>query len=526
MPLLPGARFGDFDVVRELGAGAMGTVYLVEDPRIERRVAIKTVRLRGDGTDDAAALRGRLAREAKAAGRLVHPHIVTLFEAGECEGLLYLAFEYIEGQDLATRMRQPPALSVAEVLRIAREAASGLAAAHRRGIVHRDIKPSNLLLNEEGVVKVADFGIAKLVAGQDADLTESGLLVGTPSYLSPEQIRGEPLDGRSDLFSLGVVIYHLLTHVRPFEGDTTSALVYQVLEHHPPLVSERRPDAPPRLAAAVAKLLAKDANDRFQSADALVDELTAIEREHVAEPARPDAESPMPAEAQLEPTIAATVVGHTPKPSATSRPDPHAGAAHTSAAPARRDSPIAALAIVIALLAAAGLAGLGFWWVGGADTNATARSAPDGSPGTVATAASPTPAPGQPDTPADRQVATPLDRADATPPVRPPPEPPAETPAATPPDAADARPPSRVVGRAVSFTVTPAGAAQVAVVKVDGLVRGPAARSVITLLPGRHQIEIVAAGYEPNVLLVESQAGVVETEPLPVAMRPSATSVR
>ena len=193
-----GRTVGRYRIVDFLGAGAMGEVYLAEDPQIERRLAIKTVRLAGrpQEVDDR---KKRLLREARAAGRMLHPNVVMLFDAGEDQGVLFLAFEFVEGTDLAGRLEKGPALSLREVLRIVRQTADALDYAHRMGIVHRDIKPSNILLDTAGRVKVADFGIAK-VAGQSTELTVSGSVMGSPQYLSPEQIRGEELDGRSDIF--------------------------------------------------------------------------------------------------------------------------------------------------------------------------------------------------------------------------------------------------------------------------------------------------------------------------------------
>ena len=194
----------------------MGEVYLAEDPQIDRQLAIKTVRLAGR-PQEVEDRKKRLLREARAAGRLLHPNVVTLFDAGEAEGLLFLAFEFVEGTDLAGRLDSGAALSLREVLRIVRQAAEALDYAHGQGIVHRDIKPSNILLDRAGRVKVADFGIAKM-AGQNTELTVAGSVMGSPQYLSPEQIRGEELDGRSDIFSLGVLLYEILSGKRPFDG--------------------------------------------------------------------------------------------------------------------------------------------------------------------------------------------------------------------------------------------------------------------------------------------------------------------
>ncbi len=271
-----GQRVGRYRIVRFLGAGAMGEVYLAEDPHIERRLAIKTVRLTGGRPQDIEDRSRRLLREARAAGRLLHPNVVTLFDAGEEDGLLYLAFEFVEGSDLASRLDSGAPPTLREVLRIVRQVAEALDYAHRQGIVHRDIKPSNILLDAAGHVKVADFGIAK-VAGQNTELTMAGSVMGSPQYLSPEQIRGDELDGRSDVFSLGVVLYELLSGRRPFDGETITTLVYQIL-HKDPAIGELRA-VPLRLDQLLHHMLAKDRDDRLATAGLVAEELAAIERE-------------------------------------------------------------------------------------------------------------------------------------------------------------------------------------------------------------------------------------------------------
>jgi serine/threonine protein kinase len=270
-----GHAVGRYRIVKFLGAGAMGEVYLAEDPQIDRRLAIKTVRLTGRPQEIEERKR-RLLREARAAGRLLHPNVVTLFDAGEAEGLLYLAFELVEGTDLAARLEDGDRLSLRQVLRVVRQAADALDYAHSHEIVHRDIKPSNILLDRAGRVKLADFGIARM-AGQSTELTMAGSVMGSPQYLSPEQIRGEELDGRSDLFSLGVVLYELLSGKRPFEGDTITTLVYQILHKEPPPVSELRA-VPPRLEELLRRMLAKDRDERPTAGEA-ARELAAIEAE-------------------------------------------------------------------------------------------------------------------------------------------------------------------------------------------------------------------------------------------------------
>jgi serine/threonine protein kinase len=271
-----GHLVGRYRILSFLGAGAMGEVYLAEDPQIDRRLAIKTVRLVGR-PQEIEDRKKRLLREARAAGRLLHPNVVTLFDAGEAEGLLYLAFEYVEGTDLAHRLEKGARLSLREALRAVRQAAEALDYAHSQGIVHRDIKPSNILLDRAGRVKVADFGIAKM-AGQSTELTMAGSVMGSPQYLSPEQIRGEDLDGRSDIFSLGVVLYEILSGRRPFEGDTITTLVYQILHKEPPPVSKLRA-VPPRVEELLRGMLAKGLDERTASAGVVAGELAAIESE-------------------------------------------------------------------------------------------------------------------------------------------------------------------------------------------------------------------------------------------------------
>lgn len=274
--LAGGHHVGRYRIERFLGAGAMGEVYLAEDPQIDRKLAIKTVRLVGRPAE-IDERKKRLLREARAAGRLLHPNIVTLFDAGEAEGLLFLAFEYVEGADLAARLETGARLSLRDVLRAARQAADALDYAHSMGVVHRDIKPSNILIDRANRVKVADFGIAKM-AGQSTELTMAGSVMGSPQYLSPEQIKGEDLDGRSDIFSLGVVLYELLSGQRPFNGDTITTLVYQILHKDPPPVSELRA-VPPRLEELLRRMLAKERDERVASAGEVARELGSIEME-------------------------------------------------------------------------------------------------------------------------------------------------------------------------------------------------------------------------------------------------------
>lgn len=269
-----GQTVGRYRILRPLGSGAMGEVFLAQDPQIERLLAIKTVRMVAEAPEAIEEHTQRLLREAKTAGRLIHPHIVTLFDAGEEEGTLFLAFEYVEGRSLAQRLAEGPPPTVGEALRIACQAAEGLGHAHRHGIVHRDVKPGNVLLRGDGQVKVSDFGIAKM-AGQSTELTVTGSVVGSPQYLSPEQIRGDELDGRSDLFSLGVVLYEMVGGRRPFDGDTFTTLLYKIL-NEPPAPVRLRPGLDPALSDLLGRMLAKEPERRPPTADSVSAELAEL----------------------------------------------------------------------------------------------------------------------------------------------------------------------------------------------------------------------------------------------------------
>jgi serine/threonine-protein kinase len=368
-PLAPGSRLGRYEIVRPVGAGAMGEVYLAEDPQIGRKLAIKTVRVEEGRTTELEDRKRRLLREARAAGKLLHPHIVALFDAGEANGILYLAFEWVDGQDLAQYVAQGEPLSLGQALAIIRQAAEALEYAHQQGVVHRDIKPSNLMLTRAGQVKVADFGIAK-VADQTSDLTMTGSVVGSPHYLSPEQVRGEPLDGRSDIFSLGVLFYEILCRRRPFEGETLTTLVYQILHQEPASLVLARPDLGPRIEQLVRRMLHKDRDQRFATAAEVAAEVAACERElaptKLAAAAAPDT-------AELEATRRMAHPGTIPPPPPIAAPPPpppttaptavHAAA---TAVPARAGNRNLAIVAVVVVLLLAGLVGAGLYarqWV-------------------------------------------------------------------------------------------------------------------------------------------------------------------
>lgn len=257
-------RIGRYEIVSELGRGAMGVVYRARDPRIGRELAVKTIRLGDHATpQEIGSLRKRLFREARSAGRLSHPAIVTIFDADEQDGLAFITMELVEGRNLSdvgvgSWDSQSRIAFVADLVRMA---GSALDYAHDCGIVHRDIKPANIMVTARGI-KIMDFGVARIASSQ---LTVTGTVIGTPNYMSPEQVRGEPIDGRSDQFSLGVVIYEILTGKKPFGARNLNATLYKLVHESPPPIQRFDPRIEPALARVVMRALQKDPDDRFQS---------------------------------------------------------------------------------------------------------------------------------------------------------------------------------------------------------------------------------------------------------------------
>jgi len=274
---LSGRQLGDFTLLRRLGRGAMAAVYLAEQCPLKRRVAVKI--LKSELADSATYLK-RFVREAQAAASLVHANIVQIYEVGHREGLHYIAQEYVQGQNLyewITR-RGPPDLPHA--LSIIRQVAAALAKAGEQGVAHRDIKPENIMLTPSGEVKVADFGLARLAReGEVPDLTQVGVTLGTPLYMSPEQVEGKPLDPRSDIYSFGVTCYHMLTGSPPFSAETALGVAVQHLRKEPKPLQNFRPDLPVELCRMIHKMLAKAPQHRYQSAGELLGELRRLHAE-------------------------------------------------------------------------------------------------------------------------------------------------------------------------------------------------------------------------------------------------------
>ncbi|HEX6717049.1 MAG TPA: protein kinase [Pyrinomonadaceae bacterium] len=274
--LIPGQTIGPYEIIRRLGGGGMGDIYLAEDTRLGRKVALKA--LPSHFTQDLERVR-RFQLEAKAASALSHPNIITIFEIGQIDHLHYIAFEFIEGQTLRQRMMLTQ-LTIAESLQVASSVAAALFAAHEAGIVHRDIKPENIMMRADGVVKVLDFGLAKLtewkpIVSEASTLfqTEQGMVMGTAPYMSPEQARGLGVDPRTDIWSLGVVLYEMVAGRQPFEGPTHSDVLVSILGREPVPLPRYRPEVPTELEWIIKKALRKDRDERYQTARELVADL-------------------------------------------------------------------------------------------------------------------------------------------------------------------------------------------------------------------------------------------------------------
>ncbi|NVO04873.1 MAG: CHASE2 domain-containing protein [Rhodoferax sp.] len=266
---------GRYQVEKELGKGAMGVVYLGKDPKIGRVVAIKTMALSQEfAGEELADARERFFREAETAGRLQHQNIVTIFDAGEEHDLAYIAMEFLKGRDLADHCKGDQLLPVAQVLSIVARVAEALAYAHKQSVVHRDIKPANIMYEAESdTVKVTDFGIARIT---DSSKTKTGLVLGTPSFMSPEQLAGKKVDGRSDLYSLGVMLYQMLAGVLPFRGDSMSELMYKIANDEAADIRTVRPEIPEALAHVVALALSKRPETRYQTGEQFAADLRAV----------------------------------------------------------------------------------------------------------------------------------------------------------------------------------------------------------------------------------------------------------
>ncbi len=303
-PLEGKKQVGRYEILSELGRGAMGAVYKARDPKLDRTVAVKTIiSAMTGGSDDREEMLARFEREARVSAKLQNANVVAVYDVGVEGDEVYLVMELVDGETLQQRLARGEFPSMKQALEWVAQAADALAAAHEAGIIHRDIKPANLMLTKRGRIKIADFGVAKAV-GEKMDLTRTGMMVGSPAYMAPEQVKGTPLDGRSDLFSLGVVLYEMVLRRKPFPADTVTTLVYQILHEDPmkdvPIPEQVSTD----LADFIRWALAKDREMRIPDARTFADRARAMAAgQSISVPDSAGATSMMPAPAEVRTSV-------------------------------------------------------------------------------------------------------------------------------------------------------------------------------------------------------------------------------
>ena len=306
MPSLP-IQIGRYQILDRLGEGGMGVVYLARDPELQRTIAIKMLSGGGDAEYD-GEMRERFAREARSAAGLKHNHIVTIYDIGEDQSRPFIAMEFLDGESMAQLIERRAQMSAERKVRLALELCSGLGYAHRLGLIHRDMKPANLMITSEGSLKILDFGLARAITKvTNADLTQAGMLMGTPHYMSPEQVLGQPVDQRSDIFSVGAVLYELFTYRRAFEAATLPIVLHQILQVEPAAIRSITPAVAPDIERAIAKALHKNPDSRYQTLTALAADLEQAVTALNATPG-PDVTVLLPAPAVVEAPPVPTVV--------------------------------------------------------------------------------------------------------------------------------------------------------------------------------------------------------------------------
>ena len=507
-------RIGRYKIVGELGRGAMGVVYHAIDPNIGRPVAIKTIHFGGGrNSEEQNRLRERLFREARSAGILSHPGIVTIYDVEQQGDLAYIAMEYVDGPTLDQVLSEARPISPERMFSILGQTAVALDYAHQKGIVHRDIKPANIMIARDGTAKITDFGIAKITASDQ--LTMTGNIVGTPHYMSPEQVQGQPVDGRADQFSLAVIAFEMLTGEKPYAGEHLTTVVYKIVAEEPAAPHRLNPTIGVAIESVLRKGLSKKPDLRYATCQEFAG---ALEKACAASKGW----KTMPRGGSLnEPTMADSA-----KPVVTLPPARHARRAEattTAERAQRRRSGF--LPFLLAILVAAGLLALIGWqaapWVSNQVQATKAPVPPAVEPAPQATAPAPatgpegTPVPVEPKpSPMPPPATTPAETANADNPpapgrpLGPEPKPPAEKPPARPAPAA-------VAAQPVSIISSPAGATAT----LDGN-PGKACKAPCSLdaAPGRHTISITMPGYQIEHREVDVESSPVET--LPVILRP------
>ncbi len=359
---------GRYEIVEELGRGAMGSVFKARDPAVGRIVALKTIHSTALEGAQSEEYRARFYREARASGVLAHPGIVPVFDVGEHEGAPFLVMEFVAGRTLADVIKKGERYNLDRVCEIGQQLADALGYAHRQGVIHRDIKPANILMTSREVYgserpRITDFGIAKLAA---SEITTTGQLLGTPSFMPPEQFTGAPIDGRADLFSLGVILYSLATGEQPFAGETMTAVSYKVVYTEPIPPAKLNPAIPARLEAVILKCLAKSPADRYQTGEELAQDLAAMRAGTVATATHTAAPLAGGSDVTLGPAASATSMplgippGAAAAPATAAPPGPKP-AAKKPAKPARVETIFAVTLLSIAGLAA--VAAGGWFWL-------------------------------------------------------------------------------------------------------------------------------------------------------------------
>src|SRR5262245_8725340 len=281
----PGTQIGRYEIQRRLGRGGMGTVYVAHDPVLGRMVAIKVFA----GDLDVPDARERFSREARAAAALNHPNIVTVYDFGEYGSQPYIVMEYVPGETMANLIRRKVAVSIADKLRWMQELCAGAGYAHQMSVIHRDIKPANLMIDRSGRLKILDFGIARMLG----IASNTSVMIGTPGYMAPEQITGDPVDHRSDQFSIGVVFYELLAYAEPFPGDTLPAITHRILNEQPKALLGLAPDVTPEIVAIVEQALKKNINERFNDTETLRLAIVRVRRQFESDDSWSGASTPM-----------------------------------------------------------------------------------------------------------------------------------------------------------------------------------------------------------------------------------------
>ena len=293
----PPERLGRYEIVKRVGRGGMGTVYLARDPRLNRTVALKVL-----ADFSTSEVHERFVREARATAALRHQHIVTVYDIGEDEGSPFIAMEYVEGETLSAFIGRKPTVPADRKLQIATELCAGLLYAHRAGIIHRDVKPGNIMLGEDGAVKILDFGLARWVVDANSlGLTQTGTLMGSPHYMSPEQISGQPVDQRSDIFAVGAVFYELLTYQKAFPGDSMATVLHRILSADPEPVRVICPDLEPELEAIISTALQKAPENRYPTLQEMLQDLGRVVRLRLG--ASDDHAVSQPADESAEPIL-------------------------------------------------------------------------------------------------------------------------------------------------------------------------------------------------------------------------------